>query len=88
MKMHPYWINTPGSLGVGITAYSKADALHQFVLAFGKEAQHGAPTPITDLADLDQDHVIPNMGNHLKRGVWFPLGLDQVPSSCPGDSGF
>jgi hypothetical protein len=25
-------------------------------------------------ADLDQKHILPNSGNMLRRGVWFPLG--------------
>jgi hypothetical protein len=29
------------------------------------------PTP-SILDDPDQLHVVPNMGFHLKRGVWFP----------------
>lgn len=24
--------------------------------------------------DLDQSHVLPNMGNIVERGIWFPLG--------------
>ena len=31
---------------------------------------------VNDVAELDQGHVIPNMGNMLKRGIWFPLGYD------------
>jgi len=27
-----------------------------------------------DVSSLDASHVLPNMGNALVRGVWFPLG--------------
>lgn len=76
MAVRPYWIPISGRLGVGVTAYSEADALSLFEVAFGSGKQHGVPTPVVDLADLDQGHVIPNMGNHLKRGIWFPLGYE------------
>lgn len=26
------------------------------------------------IPDLDQGHVVPNMGNIFKRGIWWPLG--------------
>lgn len=76
MAMRPYWIPLPGKLGVGITAYSEADALSLFEMAFGTDTQHGVPMPVMEMAELDQGHVIPNMGNHLKRGIWYPLGYE------------
>jgi hypothetical protein len=27
-----------------------------------------------DVSTLDPDHVLPNIGSILVRGVWFPLG--------------
>jgi len=30
-----------------------------------------------DVSALDERHVLPNMGNVLVRGVWFPLGHDR-----------
>lgn len=63
--------------GVGVTGHDKADALAMVKeLIFG-----GGDLPIVleleegvDISGLDQKHVVPNMGNPLKRGVWFPLG--------------
>lgn len=76
--MRPYWINRQGRLGAGITAYSEADALALFAAAFGADEAPGPLRPILDAAELDQGHVIPNMGNMLKRGIWFPLGYDHI----------
>ena len=28
-----------------------------------------------DVRDLDQRHVVPNMGDPAVRGVWFPRGF-------------
>jgi hypothetical protein len=63
--------------GVGVTAHDRQDALALVKeLVFGDqdlpivlEVQEGI-----DISKLDQKHVVPNMGNPLKRGVWFPLG--------------
>ena len=29
-----------------------------------------------DVSTLDANHVLPNMGITLKRGVWFPQGFE------------
>lgn len=81
--MKVYWINfsdvtmSPLGLGMGVTAYDEADARCL--------AGHAAPNhviasvrPVDSIADLDQGHVVPNMGNFLKRGIWFPLGYEQI----------
>jgi hypothetical protein len=81
--MRPFWVTferqrTPTffNLGVGITAHSEEDA-RQILGA----ATEGAPpvekvTAINDMRDLDQGHVVPNMGNWFRRGVWFPTGYE------------
>jgi len=76
--MHPYWINVSGSLGVGITAKSEADALEIFTRAFGSSKTVGNIEMVKDMNDLDQHHVVPNMGNWLRRGIWFPLGYEET----------
>ncbi|TPM02754.1 hypothetical protein FJ960_16385 [Mesorhizobium sp. B2-3-11] len=72
--MHPYWIKISGHLGVGVTARSEADALHLFELAFGSAQKIVSIEIIKDMNDLDQNHVLPNLGstNWLRRGIWFP----------------
>jgi hypothetical protein len=76
--MHPYWINIEGQLGVGITARSDEDATMIFEAAFGLQISAGQIRAIGDMNELDQGHVIPNMGNWLKRGIWFPLGYEDI----------
>lgn len=77
--MHPYWITISGDLGVGITARSETDALQLFALAFPFK-QIGGIEIIKDMNDLDQNHVIPNLGgaNWLRRGIWFPQGREHI----------
>jgi len=79
--MKAYWINvvprhspSPLNLGVGITAKSEDDARVIFSAAFGDQAEVAGIRPIRSALDLDQHHVLPNMGNMLARGIWFPLG--------------
>jgi len=35
-------------------------------------------TPVIDMLDIDQSHVAPNMGNFLKRGIWYPQGQEHI----------
>ena len=65
--MHPYWITLSGHLGVGITARSEADALQLFALAFGSAEKIVSIEIIKDMNDLEQNHVVPNMGG----ANWF-----------------
>jgi hypothetical protein len=80
---HRYWITfprserpTPLNLGCGVTAESEQAAIDLIrTRVFG-----GAAIEIAEIvadvsvADLDQGHVVPNMGNSMLRGIWFPLG--------------
>lgn len=86
--MRPYWIEirpvpspTPLNRGAGITARSEADARELFDLAFGQEHQILNVSQIADMSSIEQGHVAPNMGNALIRGVWFPLGYDDIAVS-------
>lgn len=36
------------------------------------------PSAIDSVTSLDQQHVVPNMGNLLRRGIWFPLGHEHL----------
>jgi hypothetical protein len=80
--LKPFWIEPDRSpepdslgLGVGITASSEADAREIFERAFGQRRRIVAIKTISDIAELDQQHVVPDMGNWLRRGVWFPMLL-------------
>ncbi|HCN30769.1 MAG TPA: hypothetical protein DIT64_19015 [Verrucomicrobiales bacterium] len=72
-----YWIESPaiGFLGLGVTAFSRDDAF-QLLSASGYVLSPEDPSiRITEgiqVADLDQNHIIPNMGPIVFRGVWFP----------------
>lgn len=67
------------SLGCGVTAANLDDALS---LVRERLFAH-APTPRlrrivqdVDVKALDPGHVLPNMGDVTRRGIWFPLGYD------------
>ena len=72
--MTPYWITTNHGLGVGITARSETDARALFDESLGASHKLLGIKPIADMAQLDQNHVVPNMGNWFQRGIWYPLG--------------
>jgi hypothetical protein len=93
--MQPFWITlevprekgpTPLRLGVGVTATSEADARHLFTAAFGSEYRIASMKPLEDVATLEQDHVVPNMGNIFRRGIWFPQGYEQAIEETPWKS--
>ena len=72
-----YWIKASkvAAHGFGVTAFSRVDAfqlLHAvgyFVSPDDTDVQVIEGIRITD---LDQNHVVPNMGPIVVRGVWFP----------------
>ena len=78
--MKPYWITTdkPMSLGYGITARSPEDAETLLRMVLPPEHAISGMTIVIDVQSLDQGHVVPNMGNLLKRGIWYPLGHDHL----------
>ena len=70
----------PGTLvGCGVSAYDRDDALDQLKTKVFVDQ----PIPNirremvdVDVSELDQNHVLPNMGLVAKRGIWFPLGFE------------
>jgi hypothetical protein len=80
MSMRPYWIafkNPPLGffrVGVGITAASEAEAVEILTSAFSEPPAIDIVRPIQSFDEVEQNHVAPNMGNILKRGIWFPKG--------------
>jgi hypothetical protein len=70
-----YWFKTDPYLGVGVTAYSVEDA--RSLVEAAAQSLHMKFEVLeiiedVDIRDLDQGHVVPNMGPPNFRGVWFP----------------
>lgn len=74
--LHRYWFVTVPFLGLGVTAYSLADAEALLRTA-------GLPRPgqtvlrvveDVDIRTLDADHIRPNMHPPNWRGIWYPFG--------------
>lgn len=78
--MRPYWIQSdpPFGLGVGITASSEEHARALFLAAWPAGRRIAAIRPVTDMRDIEQNHVAPNMGNWLKLGIWYPQGFEHI----------
>jgi hypothetical protein len=76
--LESYWITTDGLGGVGISAHSEQDARTLFALAWPTGRKVLQVLPLRDVSDLDPDHVVPNMGNLLRRGIWYPMGYEHV----------
>lgn len=74
-NLRRFWFPVPGHLGIGVTAYSRTEAE---TLARAAANQVGWPFDASavvediDVRDLDQNHVIPNMGPVNFHGVWYP----------------
>ena len=66
----------PGHLGIGVSAYSRAEAE---TLARDAASHMGWAFDATgvledvDVRELDQNHVVPNRGPVTFRGVWYPM---------------
>jgi hypothetical protein len=72
-----YWFPIPGHLGIGVTADTRAEAIELATSAAARLTWRVDPATVVediDVRDLDQNHVIPNMGVVTWRGVWFPRG--------------
>ena len=73
-----YWIECEGwglASQFGVTAYSSVDAKFFLKkLLFNKTDMTAIKNVIENIQfkDLDQNHVVPNMGPITERGVWYP----------------
>jgi hypothetical protein len=66
------------SRGCGVTAYSREDAMEMMREAIFSGDELPEVEYITenvDVSTLDAGHVLPNMGNSVVRGIWFPSGF-------------
>jgi len=70
-----YWFKTESGLGIGVTAYSVEDAIS---IIRGQETAMNFNPIFTsyiqniNITELDQNHIIPNMGICTNRGIWYP----------------
>ena len=74
--LHRYWFKTSEHRGLGVTAYSLDDAWSLIENAARYlEWKYEVLEVIedVDVRDLDQGHVVPNMGPPNLRGVWYPM---------------
>ena len=65
------------SNGCGVSAYSYDDAisiLETKVFVEMKVPSFKVKKEDVDISLLDENHILPNMGDVTLRGVWFPLG--------------
>lgn len=70
-----YWFPATQGFGIGVTAFSLAQATEMALSVMSSlpsGARLGEPIANVDVADLDQGHVVPNMGACNFEGVWYP----------------
>jgi hypothetical protein len=67
------------TVGCGVTAFDRDDALRLVADALGTDPPPAAITEDVDVTALDENHVLPNMFPPNERGVWFPMGHDTRP---------
>ena len=70
-----YWFKTKEHRGIGVTAYSVDDAktlIDSAARRLGWDYEVLEVVEDVDVRDLDQDHVVPNIGPVNFRGVWYP----------------
>ncbi len=74
-----FWIVPPdphGPLGYGVTAFTLTDAF-SIIRSFGYQLPDDFSTlRITEgirVADLNEPHVVRNMGPIVVRGLWYPF---------------
>ena len=68
-----YWFKTRENTGIGVTGYTVDDArnlIDDASLAWDYEVLEVVED--VDIRDLDQGHVVPNIGPVNFRGVWYP----------------
>jgi hypothetical protein len=68
--------------GAGITGWSELDVRAIAAAAFG-DLEIASIDNVPDVSHLDAGHVLPNMGNVLGRGVWYPRGFEDVAAGIP-----
>ena len=74
-RLRRFWFQLSQGGGIGVTAGSEVEALE---LAEGARVRFYPAASIVEVvldvevSALDQDHVLPNAGPVVVRGVWYP----------------
>jgi hypothetical protein len=71
-----FWFPAGGHFGIGVTAVDLADATNLATTAATQlrwTIDVAGVIEDIDVRDLEQNHVAPNMGVVVFRGVWYPL---------------
>ena len=74
-NLRRFWFAIHEHQGIGVTAYSRSDAealACQVAEEFAWPFDAAEVIEDVDIRDLDQGHIIPNMGPPNLRGVWYP----------------
>jgi hypothetical protein len=77
-KLHRYWIEVDPAVGglrrFGVTAFDLDDALTLISETYGVRPRPSARNVVADVDvdSLDANHVLPNIGPPIFRGVWYP----------------
>ena len=72
----PFWIQPPKEHGFGVTAFSLGDAFRVLEEAGYSLPEDRSTLRVTErvrISDLDQSHIVPNIGPIVVRGVWYPF---------------
>jgi hypothetical protein len=75
-NLRRFWFPVPGHLGIGVTAYSPAEAealARDVATHMGWTFEANGVMEDVDVRQLDQNHVVPNMGPVTFHGVWYPM---------------
>lgn len=70
-----YWFKTDTTMCYGVTAESQ-DAALRLLAEYGYPFAGQTITAVVENikhADLDQNHVAPNSGPLVVRGIWYPM---------------
>ena len=73
--LRQFWFRTKGFIGFGVTAYSREDAKNLMLEAaesMGVTPEIEGVIEDVQVGELDQNHIVPNIGTWIFRGVWYP----------------
>ena len=75
LLLRRYWFKTSERIGLGVTAYSLDNAkslVNETISEWRINYEVIKIIEDVDIRDLDQNHVLPNIGSLNFRGIWYP----------------